>query len=103
MNPEHWQHPGLGLGSPNGLGAGKSGSQEPRSGINGIHESRVGNASRSDAHAGTICPWFGAEWPDGATVPMIGWCLRACPQGSGQSPLTFILGTREIISELVEF
>ena len=56
----------------------------------------------SDAHAGTICPRLGAEWPVGASVPMFGWCLRACPQGSSQSALTFILGTRGTFVGLIE-
>lgn len=51
------------MGSPDGSGT------EPRSGNSGTHERRVGHAPRSDASAGAICPWLGAKWPDGVSVP----------------------------------
>lgn len=99
VNPEHWRHPGLGLET------GKSCSQEPRSGRSGAHESRVGHAPRSDACAGTMHPWLGAQWPDGATIPMIvchdGACVLVLRAAVGLHGL-YLLGTGDKFSELVE-
>lgn len=84
MNPEHWQHPWLGLGSPSGLGTGKSCSLEPRSGDSEPMGVRWGVLPGLIPVQGPyICSWLVQRGLMGH--PMFAWCLRACPQGNSQS------------------
>lgn len=77
MNPEHWLHPGLGLGSLSGVGTGKRCSLELRLGESEAHEGRVRCAPRSDAHAGTTYMFLAcAKRPARAShICMVASCL----------------------------